>query len=58
MYIVVVEVVEVTLHKLLSLGGALTDKLRKNEVEGTAVSWQFKFSCKTANLIPFAKGLP
>ena len=36
MCIVVVEVVEVTLHKLLSLGGALADKLRTYEVEGTS----------------------
>ena len=36
MCIVVVELVEVTLHKLLSLGGALADKLRTYEVEGTS----------------------
>ena len=47
MCIVVVELVEVTLHKLLSLGGALADKLRQCEVEGTS-----------GNLIPFAKELP
>ena len=35
-WLIVVEVVEVTLHKLLSLGGALADKLRTYEVEGTS----------------------
>ena len=47
MCIVVVELVEVTLHKLLSLGGAPADKLRQYKVEGTSGNW-----------IPFAKELP
>ena len=36
MCIVIVEVVVVALHKLLSLGVALADNLRTNEVEGTS----------------------
>ena len=39
MCIVVVEVVGLTLHKLLSLGGAPADKLQQYKVESTSANW-------------------